>query len=578
MHRCLDMCTVLAAVLSTMPAQVYDDVQKAWAWEQQVRAECRAAREALPLDPADVARSIERLRALLDYFADPRTIAMTGRNSFRYQPEDICIDLALAHARLVMPQEAAAALQDLAARLDARGADVRTWVGAVDRFTAGANSTVRADAAVAAAIRRLAAHDPYARFRARSLTARDGTLTEDQRIAGLSLFWSEVKYNFANFDLVPDLDWDAAYLAALPEVRRAAEPFAYYRLLQRLCARLHDAHTNVLLPPDLQQRFLARPPLRTLLAEGRVFVARCGSPQLRALGLEQGQEIVQVDGEPVAAYAERVHGPYVCASTPQDRTTRLLVHDLLAGPRDEPVALTIEQPGKARRTVQVARQGHDEDERAPDYALSMLPHGVALVTLRTFGDDRVAKAFASDLERVLAADALVLDLRENGGGSSNVGYDVLARLTDRPFRGSRWRTADYRPAYRAWNRESPPHEGEPQSIEPAPGPHFLKPVAVLISARTFSAAEDFAIAFAAMRRGPLVGEATGGSTGQPLFFQLPGGGSARVCTKRDQGPDGQEFVGVGVQPTVPSAPTVADVLAGRDTVLECALAELAKAR
>jgi len=41
------------------------------------------------------------------------------------------------------------------------------------------------------------------------------------------------------------------------------------------------------------------------------------------------------------------------------------------------------------------------------------------------------------------------------------------------------------------------------------------------------------------------GEAPGGSTGQPLFIKLPGGGSARVRSKRDLLPDGAEFVGKG---------------------------------
>lgn len=56
---------------------------------------------------------------------------------------------------------------------------------------------------------------------------------------------------------------------------------------------------------------------------------------------------------------------------------------------------------------------------------------------------------------------------------------------------------------------------------------------VLTSARTYSAAEDFVVAFDAMKRGTIVGEPTGGSTGQPLLFVLPGGGTGRVCTKRD---------------------------------------------
>jgi hypothetical protein len=71
-----------------------------------------------------------------------------------------------------------------------------------------------------------------------------------------------------------------------------------------------------------------------------------------------------------------------------------------------------------------------------------------------------------------------------------------------------------------------------------------------------------------------VGEATGGSTGQPLLVRLPGGGSARICTKRDTYPDGSEWVGVGIPPSVEVHPTVVGIRAGRDEVLERAIALL----
>jgi len=67
-----------------------------------------------------------------------------------------------------------------------------------------------------------------------------------------------------------------------------------------------------------------------------------------------------------------------------------------------------------------------------------------------------------------------------------------------------------------------------------------------------------------------------GSTGQPLFISLPGGGMARICTKADTYPDGRAWVGHGIQPTVKAVPTVADLRRGRDTVLEAALAQLRK--
>jgi hypothetical protein len=56
---------------------------------------------------------------------------------------------------------------------------------------------------------------------------------------------------------------------------------------------------------------------------------------------------------------------------------------------------------------------------------------------------------------------------------------------------------------------------------------FLKPIVVLSSPRTFSAAEDFLVAFKPLKRGLIVGEPSGGSTGQPLIISLPGGLGSR---------------------------------------------------
>ena len=43
-------------------------------------------------------------------------------------------------------------------------------------------------------------------------------LPDVEKLYGLSLFWQEANYNFAFFDQVPDLDWDAAYREFIPRV------------------------------------------------------------------------------------------------------------------------------------------------------------------------------------------------------------------------------------------------------------------------------------------------------------------------------------------------------------------------
>ena len=82
----------------------------------------------------------------------------------------------------------------------------------------------------------------------------------------------------------------------------------------------------------------------------------------------------------------------------------------------------------------------------------MLPGNVAYVALNRFGPPAPAEQFEARFDEFAKADALILDVRKNGGGNSGVGYRVLACLTDKPFQTLRWRTRDYRPTFRAWGR------------------------------------------------------------------------------------------------------------------------------
>src|SRR5262245_64430078 len=96
-------------------------------------------------------------------------------------------------------------------------------------------------------------------------TACRADLSENEKIAGLSKFWSEVRFNFANFDLIPTLDWDKLYLEYLPRVRQTKSTLEYYQVLSELCAKLKDGHTGVYFPDDLADETLARPLIATRL-------------------------------------------------------------------------------------------------------------------------------------------------------------------------------------------------------------------------------------------------------------------------------------------------------------------------
>ncbi len=403
-------------------------------------------------------------------------------------------------------------------------------------------------------------------------------LSDEEKIAGLSKFWSEAKFNFVNFDLVPELNLDALYLEYLGKIRQTKSTLEYYKLMIEFGAKLKDGHTGVNAPNELTDEMFARPRLQTRLVENKVMIIAVPDEQLRADGLAPGQEIVAIDGVPVKEYAAQKVTPYQSASTKQDLETSVYEYALLRGSAQHPIELTLlDANGNSfKKTVRrlTLAERNKVGRPLPPMEFKMLPGNIAHVMLNTFNDNRAAEMFEAAFDEIAKASALILDVRNNGGGNSGVGYRVLACLTDKPFQTSKWHTRNYRPAFRAWQRPQDTFGSPAGQSQPNGKKLYTKPVLVLSSPRTYSAAEDFLVAFETMRRGLIVGEASGGSTGQPLFFTLPGGGSARICTKRDSFPDGREFVGVGIQPHKPVTPTIADLRAGKDTVLDAALKEL----
>ena len=405
-------------------------------------------------------------------------------------------------------------------------------------------------------------------------TAYKPILSEDEKIAGLSKFWSEARFNFAGFSRHPGLDWDALYLSYLPRVRQARTTADYYRVMMRFSAELHDGHSNAYPPKELVNTFYAKPGLRTAMVEGRVVITQVVDPALRAQGWKVGDVILKIGDLDVRQYAKLNVIPYQSSSTSQDLDVRAFNYFLLSGDVHRTLTLTVED-ASGRHSVRTLKRLPSAKIgalfNAPGAKFRMLPGGIAYLEVGEFEDDSGPKALIAHLGEIAAAKGLVIDVRHNGGGNSQNGITILQVLAESPFKWQMERT----PVYNAVDRA----DGIPQHLAALPQPdfapdpthHLSVPVVVLTSAETFSAAEDFVALFQSMHRGPIIGEPTGGSTGQPFSFKLPGGGSARICTKDTRTPDGRVYMGIGIQPDILIRPSIADVRANRDATLERAV-------
>lgn len=409
-------------------------------------------------------------------------------------------------------------------------------------------------------------------------SAYSKNLSDREKIAGLAKLWSEIKYNFVHFDQVPDLDWDAVFTETIPKVLETQSTLEYYRELKRMVASLNDGHTNVYFPPQLAG-METRPGIATRLIEDAVLVVGISDPSVKPLGLEIGTELTKVDGINVQEYVREHVSPFICASTKQDRERREYGRELLNGPLQKPVVLTVKSATGIESEVEIRRQSKMQIQfrrftQAP-CQFEVLDDNIGYLQLNSFSSKSVVNQFIAALPKIRETSALIIDLRKNGGGNSGYGWEILTYLDPQSIPTLPWHTLQYRPTMRARGLQPVTRYAQGSKIFGSVKEDVYRhPIAVLIGAETYSAAEDTAAVFKQLDRGKLIGQATGGSTGQPLSFDLPGGGKARVCTKHDFFPDGSEFVGIGIQPDLLVEPTIADVRSGVDTVLQAAIMEL----
>lgn len=178
--------------------------------------------------------------------------------------------------------------------------------------------------------------------------------------------------------------------------------------------------------------------------------------------------------------------------------------------------------------------------------LERLPGNVGYIELRGFGSTEfVGHAYTAAMSLMTGTDALILDLRRNGGGSPV----SVAYLMSHFFpRGDLRHLNDLydRPTNTTW-----------QSWTVATiAQRYDKPVYVLTSARTFSGGEECAYNFQIQKRGTVVGETTGGganpvrpfSVGHGIVVAIPAGRAINPITKTSW-----EHVGVKPDIAVPAA-------------------------
>jgi hypothetical protein len=227
-------------------------------------------------------------------------------------------------------------------------------------------------------------------------------------------------------------------------------------------------------------------------------------------------------------------------------------HDGHLSVRFSPEILAADKPGQHRATEPVVRQqilsGNCGFEKAEH-----LPPNIGYLKFNEFADPEICGPTATAAMNFVAdSDTLILDLRDNHGGVPGMVTLIASYLFAEPTHLNDIYNRKENSTTQFWTSSY------------VPGRNFIgKPLYVLTSKQTFSAAEDLSYALKNLKRATLIGETTGGGA-HPIeprriddhfLMIVPSARSISPITKTD-------WEGTGVKPDLelPAAEALTEAL------------------
>jgi hypothetical protein len=297
--------------------------------------------------------------------------------------------------------------------------------------------------------------------------------------------------------------------------------------------------------------------------------AQARAPQARPVGAAERRAVLQTLASKLqASYvypevakrvatrlsAKEAAGGYAAATT-AEAFAKVLSADLREFGKDRHFNVAFDPEFRERPAEQSALPSKEEVAQGREHMarrgyglgrIERLPGNVGYLEVRGFAPtELVAPAYSAAMQLLVGTDALIIDLRRNGGGEpTSVAYLMSHFFPEgdaRHLNDLYTRTTNTTRQY--WT-------------QPSVTPRYTQPVYVLTSRRTFSGGEECAYDFQTQKRATLVGETTGGGANPGDLFSLGHGLHAFIPTGRAINPitrTSWEHVGVKPDLAVPAA-------------------------
>ncbi|MDX1673022.1 MAG: S41 family peptidase, partial [Balneolaceae bacterium] len=194
--------------------------------------------------------------------------------------------------------------------------------------------------------------------------------------------------------------------------------------------------------------------------------------------------------------------------------------------------------------------------------------GIGYIRIKSFAlPTSEYRRFPQLVESLNVAEGLIIDLRNNTGGDNLNARLIAGHFTDteQQYGFVRYKNGPGHNDFESWT---------PISYKPSDSFTYPGNVALLTNRRVFSSAEDFVLAMRILPAVTVIGDTTGGGSGNPILRELPNGWSYEFSRWQQVPPDFRQYEGTGLYPDIPVWITSSDSSNGRDTILDRAIEHL----
>ena len=382
-------------------------------------------------------------------------------------------------------------------------------------------------------------------------------LSTSQREKMFDALWNTVNEHYVYRDF-RGVDWAAVRTTYRERVINAPDTAHFYTILKEIVDLLNDDHSRFDDPQDAafndavysgEAGYAGIGIMIRKLATGLLITRVAPDGPADRAGLRPYDVITTIESTLVTTTYELGENSYSA---------------LIRGEIGSDVTLAFRRGNDAPQQLTLQRDVIAGDA-FPEAVASMLDNGTVLLTIDSFDRDNLAdivKQALIDATKHTAPTGLIIDIRENGGGSINAMLDVVALFHDGGTIGDQIDRNNTYSLTVPTNHTLPPFDD--------------LPIAVLTSRNTASASEMFTAGLRHLRTITVIGEPTAGNSENLYPYDFDDGSVLWIAELLYRQPNGAYIENVGVIPDIPITDAWDDMNPANDMFIKAAQRALHK--